>query len=60
MNAPISKMLLRMTAINLTLYRLYGSLATRADFCKCVLPISNGSLLWHFMYSSSYSLAMLS
>ena len=37
-----------------------GSLANRAEFYKCVLPISYGSLLSHFMYCSSCSLALLS
>ena len=35
------------------------SLATREKLYKCVLPITNGSILWHSMYSFSYSLEML-
>jgi len=35
------------------------SLATRAKLYKCVLPITNGSMLWHSMYSLSCSLGML-
>jgi len=40
--------------------RLCESLAIREEFYKCVLPISNGSLLWHSLYSSSHPLSLRS
>jgi len=37
---------------------LCGSPAMWAEFYKCAMPILNSPLLWHSMYSWSYSLAL--